>query len=269
MRIVTWNVNSLRARLGRVEAWIAANHPDVVCLQETKCEDDAFPASAFTELGYESAHHGDGRWNGVALISRVGLSDVRAGFHVPVPNVVDERRILSGACAGVRVYSVYVPNGRAVGSEHYEAKLAWLSRLHADLTSTCDPTDDIVVGGDFNVAPEDRDVWDISAFEGMTHVTVPERDGLSKVRSFGLDDALRALYPDATGPFSWWDYRGGAFHRGFGMRIDLLLTSASVTARLEGGYVDREARKKGPMDESAPSDHAPVVIDIGERETSH
>ncbi|MGD0742311.1 MAG: exodeoxyribonuclease III [Acidimicrobiales bacterium] len=261
MRLVTWNVNSLRARLGRLEGWIGQHDPDVLLLQETKCADADFPAAAFTQLGYESAHHGDGRWNGVAIVSRVGLAGVRAGFGEELAGEPGECRILSAECGGVRVFSVYVPNGRAVDSEHYVAKLEWLAQLRRELDATCDPAGAVAVGGDFNVAPEDRDVWDIGAFEGATHVTAPERDALRRVMDFGLVDVVRRLHPDEVGPFSWWDYRGGAFHKGEGMRIDLLLASAPVVARVGAAFVDREARK-GQGSDQQPSDHAPVVVDL-------
>jgi exodeoxyribonuclease-3 len=262
MRLATWNVNSLKARLERVEQWIANAEPDVLCLQETKSTDDAFPAAAFGALGYETAHHGNGRWNGVAIVSRVGLAEERAGFHDDEAGSIEECRILSALCGGVRVYSVYVPNGRVVGSEFYVAKLGWLRRLRAELDATADPAADVAVCGDFNVAPEDRDVWDIARFEGMTHVTETERVALREVMAWGLRDAVRELHPDEAGPFSWWDYRGGAFHKGEGMRIDLALLSPGLAGRARAAYVDREARKKGPAAETQPSDHAPVVVDI-------
>ncbi|HXZ82617.1 MAG TPA: exodeoxyribonuclease III [Acidimicrobiales bacterium] len=261
MRLVTWNVNSLKARLPRVEEWIDAHAPDLLLLQETKCTDEAFPTEVFSRLGYESAHHGDGRWNGVAIVSRVGLAGVRAGFVAGSSEISQERRILSADCGGVRVYSVYVPNGRAVGSEFYAAKLEWLANLRRELDMTCDPGDAVAVGGDFNVAPEDRDVWDITQFTGLTHVTEPERDALRQVMDFGLEDVVRRLNPDVAGLFSWWDYRGGAFHKGEGMRIDLVLGSASLAARVRAAFIDREARK-GQGSERQPSDHAPVIVDL-------
>jgi exodeoxyribonuclease-3 len=261
MRLVTWNVNSLRARLPRVEEWMEKSAPDVLLLQETKCADDAFPAEAFSRLGYDAAHHGDGRWNGVAIVSRVGLAQVRAGFREPDRELPSECRILSADCGGVRVYSVYVPNGRAVGSEFYAAKLDWLATLRRELDANCDPAGAVAVGGDFNVAPEDRDVWDIAQFAGLTHVTAPERAALRSVMDFGLEDVVRRLHPEETGLFSWWDYRGGAFHKGEGMRIDLVLASAPLVARATAAYVDREARK-GQGSERQPSDHAPVVVDM-------
>jgi exodeoxyribonuclease-3 len=261
VRLVTWNVNSLKARLPRVEAWIAANRPDVLCLQETKSTDAAFPSAAFAGLGYESAHHGNGRWNGVAIVSRVGLDDVQPGFRDEEPSAVTESRVLAATCAGARIMSVYVPNGRVVGSEFYDAKLAWLGRLRSELDTTCAQDGPVAVCGDFNVAPEDRDVWDVTKFAGATHVTDAERAALASVMAWGLHDVVRELTPDGPGPFSWWDYRGGAFHKGEGMRIDLALLSAPLARRTTAAYVDRDERKKGTGGE-VPSDHAPVVVDV-------
>lgn len=261
MRIVTWNVNSLKVRLERVAAWIAHNEPDVVLLQETKIADAAFPTSAFGDVGYASAHHGDGRWNGVAILSRVGLDDVRSGFTDATSEMANEPRAISASCGALRAYSVYVPNGREVGSTFFRAKLDWLADFRRDLDATCTPDQPIVVGGDFNVAPEDRDVYDITKFEGMTHVTPAEREALHDVMAFGLEDVVRAVHPDDKGPFSWWDYRGGAFHKGEGMRIDLVLASAPLAQKVESAFIDREARKKGVFADP-PSDHAPVVVDV-------
>jgi exodeoxyribonuclease-3 len=257
MKIVTWNVNSLRARIGRVEAWVAANEPDVLLLQETKCSDKNFPAAAFEALGYETIHHGNGQWNGVAVISRVGLESPRGGFFDDNLEAIAECRIVTAVCGGIRCTSVYVPNGRTVGSEHYLAKLEWLRRLRVELDECCTPEDPIAIGGDFNIAPEDRDVWDIAQFDGMTHVTPAERSALADVIDFGLTDALRHIHPDGDGPFSWWDYRNGAFHRGWGMRIDHILVSGPVLDRLASVEIDREARKG-----EKPSDHAPVVLEL-------
>jgi exodeoxyribonuclease III len=263
MRIATWNVNSLRARLERVQEWTTAHEPDVLCLQETKLADKDFPTDAFTELGYETVHHGNGRWNGVAIASRVGLDGPRAGFIDDVDGSIEECRIVAATCGSVRVFSVYVPNGRTVDSEHYAFKLNWLSQLRHELDATCATTDAVAVLGDFNVAPTDRDVWDITQFEGMTHVTPAERASLGDVIDFGLVDAVRTMHPDEDGPFSWWDYRGGAFHRGFGMRIDLALVTPVLADRLVEAGTDREARR-GQGTERQPSDHAPVVIDLSD-----
>ncbi len=254
MRIATWNVNSLKARLERVTAWMAEARPDVLCLQETKLADAAFPSAAFEALGYQSAHHGDGQWNGVAVVSRVGLDDVRPGFGGPADAA--GCRLLAATCAGVRVHSVYVPNGRSVGSEHFEEKLRWFAALRELLGSCCSPGDPIAVCGDVNVAPEDHDVWDPAALVGSTHVTVEERQALADLCSWGLVDAFRLHQPDA-GIYSWWDYRGGSFHRRQGMRIDLVLVSQPLAERVSWALVDRNERKG-----AQPSDHAPVLVDI-------
>jgi exodeoxyribonuclease-3 len=258
MRLVTWNVNSLGARLEMVLCWIEANEPDILCLQETKMADDAFPAQAFADLGYQSVHHGDGRWNGVAVVSRVGLDAPARGFG----SAEDAQgcRIVAATCGGVRVHSVYVPNGRSLDSEHYQYKLDWLARLRSYLVETCDPGGDVAVCGDFNVAPDDADVWDPAQFVGLTHVSAPERAALASVLDWGLVDVFRRFHPDG-GVFSWWDYRGGAFHMGHGMRIDLLLVSAGLADRCTSAEVDREARKK-TADGLKPSDHTAVVVDF-------
>ena len=253
MRIATWNVNSLTARLARVEEWMAYARPDVLCLQETKQADAAFPHGAFAALGYESAHHGDGRWNGVAIISRVGLDNVATGLGSP--DDAEGKRLIAADCGGARVLSVYVPNGRALDDEHYPAKLAWLARLRQLLDETCTPDQPVAVCGDFNVAPEDRDVWDPAEFKGMTHVSQPERDALAALESWGLVDAFRLQYPDDK-LFSWWDYRGGSFHRHRGMRIDLILVTQMLARTTTFALIDRQARKG-----EKPSDHTPVFID--------
>ncbi len=254
MRIATWNVNSLNARLARVEEWLDYARPDVLCMQETKLADAAFPTMAFSALGYESAAHGDGRWNGVAIISRVGLEDVARGFG----GAADDQgaRLVAATCGGVRVHSVYVPNGREVGSEHYEAKLAWLGEMHDYLERSCKPTDPVTVCGDFNVAPEDRDVWDPDAFEGQTHVTAAERQSLAALEEWGLVDSFRLCYQQDQ-LFTWWDYRAGNFHKHMGLRIDLVLLSAPLAERVTYALVDRNARKG-----KQPSDHAPVLVDV-------
>jgi exodeoxyribonuclease-3 len=255
VRIATWNVNSLGARLARVEEWIEYAHPDVLCLQETKQADAAFPHAAFTALGYETAHHGDGRWNGVAIASRVGLSGVTRGLGSE--DDAQGPRAIAADCGGVRVMSVYVPNGRSLDSEHYPAKLAWLARVRSVLDETSSPDRPVAVCGDFNVAPEDRDVWDPTQFEGATHVSGPERQALAALQGWGLVDVFRRLYDD-DGLFTWWDYRGGSFHRHQGMRIDLILVTEVLAARTTYALIDRNARKG-----EKPSDHAPVLVDTG------
>ena len=253
MRIATWNVNSLTARLPRVEEWIRYARPDVLCLQETKQSDATFPHGAFAALGYETAHHGDGRWNGVAIVSRVGLDNVATGLD----DADDDQgtRVIAADCGGVRVLSVYVPNGRALDDEHYPAKLLWLGRLRALLERTSSPDRAVAVCGDFNVAPDDRDVWDPSQFEGMTHVSPPERAALADLESWGLVDAFRRVYTDDK-LFTWWDYRGGSFHRHRGMRIDLILVTEQLAATTSYALIDRQARKG-----EKPSDHTPYFID--------
>ena len=254
MRIATWNVNSLKIRLPRVEEWLAYAQPDVLCMQETKLADAAFPALAFEALGYQSAHHGSGRWNGVAILSRVGIGDVVDGFcHGLDPD--PDTRLISATCGGVRVSSVYVPNGRSVGSDHYVYKLSWLDRLRRHLEATTEPDAPVAVCGDFNVAPEDRDVWDAAAFVGSTHVSAPEREALAHLEDWGLVDAFRLVHQEEE-LYTYWDYRAGDFHQHRGMRIDLVLVSRPLAEKVAFGVIDRNARK-GKL----PSDHAPLLID--------
>ncbi|NNC81554.1 MAG: exodeoxyribonuclease III [Acidimicrobiales bacterium] len=255
MRLVTWNVNSLNARLERALEWFELMQPDVVCLQETKLAAEEFPHAEFAELGYESAHHGQGQWNGVAIVSRVGLDDVHNDFGDGADPDVDAR-IIWATCGGVRVASCYVPNGRSLDDDHYQYKLAWLDRLQNDLEANLSASDDICVVGDFNIAPDDRDVWDPKGLVGVTHTSQSERDKLATLKAWGLEDVFREHH-DEAGLYSWWDYRDGNFHKRKGMRIDLIMSSASVRAATERVFVDRNARK-GKL----PSDHAPVVADI-------
>jgi exodeoxyribonuclease-3 len=257
VRIATWNVNSLKVRMPRVEAWLADVQPDIVCLQETKLGDGAFPALAFETLGYTSAHYGQGQWNGVAILSRVGITDVVANFAPGIPPDADAR-VLSARCGGILVTSVYVPNGRSLDHEQYTYKLDWLGRLLAHLDAIATPRDDVVVCGDFNIAPDDRDVYDPKAFEGATHVSPPERNALARLHEWGLVDVFRRQH-DASSVYSWWDYRAGDFHQGRGLRIDLVLATTTVADRVEWTIIDRNARK-GQL----PSDHAPVVVDLTE-----
>ncbi len=258
MRIATWNVNSLKARLPRVEEWIADVQPDVLCMQETKLAEDAFPALTFAALGYESVHHGQGQWNGVAILSRVGVSDVVANFSPASGERDPDARIITARCGGVLVSSVYVPNGRSLDHDHYQYKLRWMAQLRRHVASLTDPADAVVVTGDFNIAPDDRDVYDPKKFVGATHVSQAERDLLAELCDWGLVDLFRGRYPDER-LYSWWDYRAGDFHQGRGLRIDLVLGSASVAARTTWAVVDRNARKG-----QSPSDHAPVIVDLAE-----
>jgi exodeoxyribonuclease-3 len=254
--VVTWNVNSLKARMERVVPWVQDNAPDVLCLQETKMAQDAFPTEVFAELGYESAHVGEGRWNGVAIMSKVGLDDVAAGFtDDDEPDA--EARLVWATCGGVRIACAYVPNGRSLDNDHYRYKLEWLARLRRNLVDGHDPQAPLVVTGDFNIAPDDRDVWDPAAFEGATHVSEPERQALAGLMEWGLVDVFRQHH-DEAGVFSWWDYRGGSFHKGEGMRIDLVLASAPLAGHCTSIRIDRNARKGKPT----PSDHAPVLAEF-------
>jgi exodeoxyribonuclease-3 len=258
VRLVTWNVNSLKVRLERVEEWLAECQPDVVCMQETKLADTTFPTLAFSALGYESAHHGQGQWNGVAILSKVGLDDVVMGFADDAEPDRDAR-LITATCGGVRVMSAYVPNGRALDDEHYQYKLEWLERLVGHLDATADPAALTALCGDFNIAPADIDVWDAAALVDVTHVSEPERKALQRLLDWGLTDVFRDRFPDTERLFSWWDYRAGNFHKGIGMRIDLVLGSAALAERVEWALIDRNARKG-----KQPSDHAPVVVQLTE-----
>jgi exodeoxyribonuclease-3 len=275
MRIATWNVNSLKARMEAVELWLDRVRPDVVLIQETKLSDTDAPVMPFGMLGYELVHHGEGRWNGVAILSRVGAEDVitnfgdgpvrdsSAGADVAVSeddfDPLDEARMVSAVCGGIRVVSLYAPNGRIVGSPFYEGKLRWFDRLSQWLAETRTAGEPLLLGGDYNVTPSDVDVWDPVDAHGGTHVSERERAALARLRDWGLSDAYRAVNA-APGRFSWWDYRAGMFHRNEGMRIDLLYATAPVARRVVWAEIDRQARKGPPT----PSDHAPVVIDLDE-----
>jgi exodeoxyribonuclease III len=258
VRIATWNVNSVKQRVPRLLPWLDERRPDVVCLQETKLPDDAFADLLRDELAdrdYALAVHGEATWNGVAILSRVGLESVVAGLADAPGFPHPEARALSADCAGLRVFSVYVPNGRVPGSEHYQYKLAWLAALREVVAAGPEAT---VVCGDMNIAPTDDDVFDPDAYIGQTHVTPPERAALAELQALGLHDVVRERWPDER-VFTYWDYRAGMFHQDLGMRIDLILASATVTGRVRSAWVDRQARKG-----SGPSDHAPVIVDLDE-----
>ena len=259
MRLATWNVNSAKQRIPRLLPWLDERRPDVVCLQETKLADGTFAellGAPLRDRGYEFAAHGEAQWNGVAILSRVGLEDVVAGLPGGPGFPHQEARAVAATCAGVRVHSVYVPNGRVPGSDHYEYKLAWLRALGEAVAAGPESR---VVCGDMNVAPTDADVFDPVAYAGQTHVTPPERSALAELqRVAGLHDLVRDHWPEAR-IFTYWDYRAGMFHQDRGMRIDLVLGSAVVEERVRAAWVDRQARKG-----SGPSDHAPVMIDLDE-----
>jgi exodeoxyribonuclease III len=269
MRIATWNVNSLKARLDKVRWWLERARPDVLLMQETKLTDADAPADVFRDAGYELAHHGEGRWNGVAIASRVGIRDVVTNFGEPLrpaktPETGDdeplaEARMIAATCGDIRVAAIYAPNGRVVDSPFYEAKLVWFERLARWLGAAADPKSCFVIGGDFNVAPTDADVWDAEACHGGTHVSAREREAFDRLCAWGLVDAYR-LHHREPGRYTWWDYRAGNFHKNFGMRIDHLLVTAPLAERVRFAEIDREARKGKPV----PSDHAPLVIDVDE-----
>jgi exodeoxyribonuclease III len=258
VRVATWNVNSVKQRVPRLLPWLDQRQPDVVCLQETKLSDDAFADLLGDDLasrGYAIATSGEVQWNGVAILSRAGLDDVEVGFTgAPgFPHV--ESRAVSATCAGVRVHSIYVPNGRVPDSEHYQYKLAWLAALRESVRSGPEAT---ILCGDWNIAPTDADVFDPDAYIGQTHLTPPEREALAHLQAVGLRDVVRDRWPDER-VFTYWDYRAGMFHQDLGMRIDLVLATDSVASRIEAAWVDRHARKG-----SGPSDHAPVIVDLDE-----
>ncbi|MEU8132852.1 exodeoxyribonuclease III [Streptodolium elevatio] len=257
MRVATWNINSVGARLPRMLEWLEGAAPDVLCLQELKCTADAFPYEAVEALGYQVAAHGDGRWNGVAILSKVGLEDVVRGLEGgPEYEGVQETRAISATCGSVRVWSVYVPNGRELVHAHYAYKLEWLTALKAAVAFDAAGERPFAVLGDFNVAPTDKDVWDITLFEGATHVSEAERTALVELGKAGLEEVMpRALKYDV--PFTFWDYRNLGFQKNKGMRIDLVMGNPAFNAAVKDSYVDREARRgKGT------SDHAPVVVDL-------
>ncbi len=277
MRIATWNVNSLKARQEAVERWLERAAPDILLIQETKLTDSDAPVMPFAMLGYDLLHHGEGRWNGVGIATRQGLrvDEIVTNFgDGPVRdsgpgsardfaeedfNPFDEARMLSARVGDLRIVTVYAPNGRIVGSPFYAGKLAWFERLARWLAETRSTTEPLLVGGDFNIAPTDADVWDARAVHGGTHVSEPERAAFRALIDWGLVDAYRLRQQEA-GRFSWWDYRAGNFHKNLGMRIDHLLVTKPVAGRVVAADIDREARKGPPI----PSDHAPVTIDLDE-----
>jgi exodeoxyribonuclease-3 len=256
--LATWNVNSIKQRVPRLLPWLDQRQPDVVCLQETKLADDAFAALLAEQLvsrGYEFATHGEVQWNGVAILSKIGLDDVVLGVAGAPGFPNPEARAVTATCGGIRVHSVYVPNGRVPGSDHYRYKLDWLAALAQDVSAG---PENAVVCGDMNIAPADEDVFDPEAYIGQTHVTGPEREALAQLQALGLGDVVRDRWPGKR-VFTYWDYRAGMFHQDLGMRIDLVLATAPVAERVLAAWVDRQARKG-----SGPSDHAPVIVDLDE-----
>jgi exodeoxyribonuclease III len=259
MRLITWNVNSVRQRLPRLVALLGRHEPDVVCLQETKVTDGEFPVAELTAAGYHSVMFGQRAYNGVAILAREAPTDVRPGFRGdPLP---EESRVIVATVGAVRFVDVYVVNGKSVDHPAYQVKLAWLDALIAHLAAQEDPTRPLIVTGDFNVAPADLDVHDARLWEGKNLASEPERERVRRLEEWGLVDLGRRAAGDEVGPFTWWDYRMGAFHRGWGLRIDLILASTPVADRLVSVEVDREERKP-TAGEGKPSDHAPVIVTL-------
>ncbi len=261
MRIATWNVNSVRARIDRLTAWLARSDVDVVAIQETKCTDTKFPAGPIEALGYQVAHHGLSGWNGVAILSRVGLKDVETGFPGQPgwgEPAAAEPRALGATCGGLRLWSLYVPNGRAIDDPHYAYKLDWLDRLRHAASDWLaeDPGLQVALTGDWNIAPHDDDVWDMGVFRNSTHVSAPERAAFGSIIDSGYSDVVRPFHP-GPGVFTYWDYTRLRFARREGMRIDFVLASSTLAERVTGAEIDRQERKgKGA------SDHAPVIVDL-------
>ena len=254
MKLATWNVNSIIARLPHVTRWLAAALPDVLCIQETKCADDKFPLLELQATGYECIHFGQSSYNGVAILSRSGAANVQRGFLDD--DAASQRRVLTADVAGVRVINVYIPNGQAVGSEKYRFKLEWLRRLREFLDHNYDTSSQVLICGDFNVAPEDRDVHDPRLWQNRVLCSEPERAALQQVKAWGFTDTFR-LHHQEAGHYSWWDYRAGAFRRNLGLRIDHVWTSGPLTRRSRTTWIDKEPRAW-----ERPSDHAPVVAEF-------
>jgi exodeoxyribonuclease-3 len=267
VRVVTWNVNSIRTRQPRVLAWLREHAPDVALLQETKCTDEVFAADEFAgeyrALGYEVAHHGHDHWNGVAVLSRVGLTDVRRGFPGENRAPFGEARVISAVCGGVRVWSVYTPNGRGLDDPHYLYKLVWLERLRGAVAATiAEGAAPTLLAGDFNVAPADIDIYDPVRWRRRTHASPPERAGIAALADIGLHDVMREQLPE-PGVYTWWSYRPGQFEANRGLRIDLALCAAPVAERVQQVWIDTAERAGGGPAGAAPvSDHAPVVLDL-------
>jgi exodeoxyribonuclease-3 len=254
MKIATWNVNSITVRLPQVLEWVEANRPDVLCLQEIKCINEKFPSAAFREIGYSTESFGQPTYNGVAILSLAPICDVQCGF--PEDNADAQKRLIAATVNGVRIINVYIPNGQEVGSEKFIFKLEWIARLRRFFDQHCDASKPLLLCGDFNVAPEDRDVHDPVLWAGKIHCSPPEREALKQVSDWGLVDVIRQHHQEA-GLYSWWDYRAGAFPRNHGLRIDHLWTTAPLAHRCVDAWID-----KMPRAMPKPSDHAPVIADF-------
>ena len=254
MKVVTWNVNSVRARIDRVYQWIQQHRPDVLCLQETKCVDGAFPRREFELLGYQAVVHGQKTYNGVAILSPHELEDPLVGFEGGGPGEDDQARLVAATVCGVRVLSAYVPNGKRVGDPAFRYKLGWFARLRGYLEARHAPDEPLLVCGDFNVAPTDADVWSPERWAGTILCHDKVRAAFDELRGFGLIDTFRHHHPAREGAFSWWDYRGRSLAENRGARIDFVLATSPMRARCARARIDREERA-GPK----PSDHAPVI----------
>lgn len=268
LRLATWNVNSIRARVDRVTDWLQRGDVDVLAMQETKCSDDQFPTMPFLEAGYEVVHCGFNQWNGVAIASRVGFDDVEVGFEGQPSWGKDddakaEARALAATCGGVRVWSLYVPNGRTLADPHYQYKLEWLAALRNTAESWLhkDPQAPIALVGDWNIAPTDEDVWDIAVFDGATHVSEPERNAFNAIVETQFTDVVRPFTP-GPGVYTYWDYTQLAFQKRRGMRIDFILGSPALAERVTHAEIVKDERRPGKKGDPSPSDHAPVLVDL-------
>ena len=261
MRIATWNVNSIRTRVVRVTDWLSRADVDVLAMQETKCKDEQFPTMPFAALGYDVAHVGHSQWNGVAIASRVGLEDVQIGFEgQPQWQDADEARAIGATCGGIRVWSLYIPNGRTLDDPHLPYKLKWLSALRDTAAGWLadDPSLPLALMGDWNIAPTDEDVWDMAVFQNSTHVSEPERAAFRAMNDAGFADVVRPFTP-GPGVYTYWDYTRLRFPKKQGMRIDFVLGSPEFAARVTHGEIVREERKG-----KQPSDHAPVLVELAQ-----
>ena len=270
VRIATWNVNSLRSRAPQLLRWLDDRQVDVALLQETKCGDSAVPINELAALGYEVAHHGTNQWNGVAIVSRVGIEDVVRGLEGPLPEQFDEPRLIAATCGAIRCWSVYVPNGRSKDDPHFVYKLLWLDRLRAELAYRNAADGVSLVAGDFNVGRADVDFYDAKRWHNKKHATPEERLGVEKIIELGLVDAARSRFPKAP-MFTWWNYVGTQFAKDKGLRIDLALASPTLDRRVTGVWVDRDARDPVVVsaesmastgEDAKPSDHAPLIVDL-------
>lgn len=261
MRLATWNVNSLRARADQLLTWLVERDIDIALLQETKCTDEAFPFNALADLGYDAAHHGKNHWNGVAIVSRVGLKAVVRGFNNAVDEPFDEPRLIAATCAGIRCWSVYVPNGRAIDDPHFAFKLEWLGRMATELATHDVAHGQRFVGGDFNVGRTNLDFYDAKRWKNKKHATVQERAAVDAIVNLGLTDLARAQ-SDTDPMFTWWNYVGTQFAKDKGLRIDLALASVETAQRVQRVWVDRDTRDPLLVAPAKPSDHAPLIVDL-------